>query len=150
MILGGFLTYRSVSLAIPHLFIPGFLALLGWEKIWGISSHSGRMRKGAGKLITPYICDYEFIVWGGRISIMPKHILFLSVGPVHLYRRETISRLHTERLSCNRPLQENMELRQIFLVRTQYCPPLLFPQSSVIQPTHSKCCVLAFRGMAKY
>ena len=48
----------------------------------------------------------------------------LSVGPVHPYWRETISRLHTEKLSRNQQLQENMESCQnLFLVHPQYCPP---------------------------
>ena len=40
------------------------------------------------------------------------------------FRRETISTLHTEKLSRNWLLQENMESSKIcFLVRPQYCPP---------------------------
>ena len=68
------------------------------------------------------------------LSVLPKHFLFLSVGPVHPYRRETISRLHTEKLSRNRRLQENMESPKSFFVRPQYCPPLFPPQSSVKLP----------------
>ena len=49
-----------------------------------------------------------------------------SVGPVHPYWRETISRLHTEKLSRNRQLQENMESREnLFWGRPQYAPPCM-------------------------
>jgi hypothetical protein len=45
----------------------------------------------------------------------------------------TISMLHTEKLSRNRQLQENMEsCQKPFLVRPQYAPPF-FSQSSVFQ-----------------
>jgi hypothetical protein len=59
---------------------------------------------------------------------MPKHFqkCFQSVGPVveDTFRRETISTLHSEKLSRNWLLQENMESSKIcFLVRPQYCPP---------------------------
>jgi hypothetical protein len=61
-----------------------------------------------------------------------KTLLNLSVGPVHPYRRETIS-THTEKLSRNRRLQENMESRQnLCFVVPSVLPPLSPHQSSII------------------
>jgi len=66
------------------------------------------------------------VFWQNRkcLSVLPKHFLFLSVGPVHPFRRETMTRLYTEKLSRNWRLQENVELHQnLFFVLPQYCPP---------------------------
>ena len=64
--------------------------------------------------------------------VLPKHIVFSICWTCSPYRRETIPRIHTEKLSRNRWLQENMESCQNhFLVRIQHCPPLFFhPVSS--------------------
>jgi len=65
--------------------------------------------------------------FANTLSVLPKHFLFSSVGPVHPYRRETMSRLHTEKLSRNRRLQENMESHQnLFLCALSIAPPF-FP-----------------------
>ena len=56
---------------------------------------------------------------------LAKHFWNFSVRPVHPYWREAISTLHTEKLSRNRRLQENLESRQILF----FCAPsvLLIP-----------------------
>ena len=63
----------------------------------------------------------------------PKHFWnILSVGPVHQYRRETISTLHTEKLSRIGDYKKIWNRAKIFfLLRPQYCPPLPPPQSSL-------------------
>jgi hypothetical protein len=76
-----FHTQVCISINTPFLY-RDFCAVRLWEFIWGVSSHWGRMRKGAGKVHIPsYICDYEFIVWGGRMPliIMEKRLGCCSV-----------------------------------------------------------------------
>jgi len=70
--------------------------------------------------------------FANTLSVLPKHFLFSSVGPVHPYRRETMARLHTVKLSHNWQLQENIESRQNLFCAPSVLPPL-FSQSSVFQ-----------------
>ena len=62
--------------------------------------------------------DYSEFLGPKHWSVLPKHLVLSSVGPAHLYKREIISRLHIEKLYCNRQLQENVESRQILLLKS--------------------------------
>jgi hypothetical protein len=81
--------------------------------------------------------------FGKTFSVLSKHFLFCQnafcVYLLGLFIRfgEKLFQgyiKHTEKLSRNRRLEENMESRPFFLVRPRYCPP--FPPNPVSSRSH--------------